>query len=136
MFLLFGRKHLPHTFDERRLKALITLMCDFHILHHNAHGYVVKCPGCKTIKMAFGSVAFSMTLDQFYEFQTLVRLHYGTHSSCIWRGQKRAEIPTANPAITLIYSLEELEALSDLMNEAELALEIERLLNVPDADEA
>jgi len=103
-------------------------MCDYKILHHSADGYVVKCLECGCLKLAFGTTAMAMDEQQFYEFKGVVGEYYNSYKKCVSQTQKRIHIPTALPSISLLYSLDDLEQLSMLLDEAHLSLEIEKLL--------
>lgn len=103
-------------------------MCDYKILHHCADGYVVKCLECGCLKLAFGNTAMAMDEQQFYEFKDAVTEHYRAYRKCVSPTQKRIHIPTALPSLSLLYSLEDLEQLAELLDEAHLSLEIEKML--------
>lgn len=103
-------------------------MCDYKILHHSADGYVVKCLECGCLKLAFGNTAMALDEQQFYEFKDVVTEHYRSYKKCVSHTQKRIHIPTALPSLSLLYSLQDLEQLAYLLDEAHLSLEIEKML--------
>lgn len=104
------------------------IMCDYKILHHSADGYVVKCLECGCLKLAFGTTAMAMDEEQFYEFKKVVCEYHENYKHCVSQAQKRIHIPTALPSVSLLYSLDDLEQLSYLLDEAHLSLEIDKLL--------
>lgn len=103
-------------------------MCNYDILHHNEHGYIVKCRGCENLKVAFGTTTLTLNEDDFYELKYIADACYDRYKNCSCRSQKQIQIPTTTQAITLVYTLEELEKLIQLMDEAYINMEVQRLL--------
>jgi len=103
-------------------------MCDYKILHHCKDGYVVKCMECGCLKLAYGTTVMAMDEDQFYEFKQVIMDYYDTYRKCVSQTQKRIHIPTALSSMSLLYSLDDLEQLSSLLDEAHLSIEIEKML--------
>ena len=105
-------------------------MYNVNILYHNEHGCVAQCNRCKSLKLAFGTTTIVLSDVQFYEFKSVIRDYYVANSWSICRHTRRIEIATSVKSIHLLYSLEELEELCELLNKTELALKMENLLKV------
>lgn len=103
-------------------------MCNYDILYHNQHGYVVKCKQCQHLKLAFGTAALTFNEEQFYDFKHIADGYFELNKSNNCRTQKQIQIPTSHSAVSLVYTIDELERLTDLMEEAHINLEVQRLL--------
>ena len=83
---------------------------------------------CGCLKLAFGTTVMAMSETQFYEFKHVIVEYYHSYKKCVSQSQKRIHIPTALSSISLLYSLDDLEQLAELMDEAHLSIEIDKLL--------
>ncbi len=108
--------------------AYVCPMEDYRVLNHCEHGYVMRCRDCGCIRIAFGTAAVTYTEEAFYTFkQTVARVHT-THKENPYAEQKRFYIPTCEASVTLVYSLLELEALTEMLDESHAALEIKKIV--------
>ncbi len=105
------------------------MKCDYKILHHNEHGYVVRCERCQKIKLAFGTCALTMGRSKFSEFVDTVQKYIDVTPEYGFPHQKRIQIPTTCSEIQLVYTTTEVKNLYDLVEEAYLSLEIEQLFS-------
>lgn len=110
------------------LKSKWTNMCNYDILYHNEHGYVVKCKNCEHLKLAFGTTALTLSEECFYDFKQIADEYFDIHKTCNCRTQKQVQIPTANKAVMLVYTVEELERLVGILDEAHITMEVQKLL--------
>lgn len=110
-------------------------MCNFKTLHFNEHGYVVQCEDCSRFQLAFGNIAVSQTGDEFREFTRLVAHKYGdkTYSGCLHR--KDIYLETAARNLMLVFTPTELKNLNDLLQQAELSVELNKLLKSAEQDD-
>jgi len=102
-------------------------MCVYKKIYHNENGYVVRCGACRHFHIAFGSTVMAHTCDQFYDFIRTIDEHYNANRFCSCRAQKLVQIPTGLRSMTLVYSLEELRKLSELLHRASDRLDKEKL---------
>ena len=102
-------------------------MCSYKTLHHCEHGYVLRCEHCQHLHVGFGTTVQAFTCDQFYEFKAVAEEQYELHRLDRERNRKHIYIATAAKAVTLIYSLHDLERLTALLDKAEERLSIEKL---------
>lgn len=93
-------------------------MCSFKILHHSESGYVIRCQQCQHIHVAFGSTVMAFTLEEFYGFKKTVEEYNFHYSNLPGNNRKQIQLPTANRSISLLYSRNELEKLSSLLDHA------------------
>lgn len=103
-------------------------MCNYDILYHNQHGYAVQCKHCLHIKLAFGTTALTFNEEQFYDFKHIADGYWEINKYQHCRTQKQIQIPTSHSAVSLVFTLDELEQLSAIMEEAHINLEVQRLL--------
>ena len=105
-------------------------MCNYKTLHHNEHGYVVKCNTCKNIQVAFGTTAVAYTEQEFYEFKTSVYEYYNHREFDTCPDFKNNYFKTPTPKVMLVYNLTEVKNLNSLLEEAYIGLEVEKLIEV------
>lgn len=88
---------------------------------------MVRCKQCGNLQVAFGTVVMAFTEEQFSDFVATVSglLHAHRHVAC--RHQKIIRIPTASTSIMLVFSASEVDALAQMLDEADMELEIEKL---------
>ncbi len=102
-------------------------MCSFKFLHQCSEGCVLQCSQCEGIKVMFGTVSIALTQQQFYEFNDIITAYYEDNKlqpencRCIY-------IPTTAKAIHLLFNIKELKALMQLLEEAYLTLEVNKLV--------
>ena len=102
-------------------------MCSYKTLKNNNYGYVLQCNECKHIQVAFSTVVLSFTLTEFYEvIQTVNGLyeHYNLHPC---RDQKIIHLPTANKAVTMVFTITEVRELLHLLIEGRNKLQYKQL---------
>ena len=102
-------------------------MCHYKTLHHCSDGYVLRCEHCKYLHIGFGTTVLAFTTDQFYEFGEAVEEQYERHCNDREQHRKHIYIPTALKSVTLIYSPDDLERLSVLLEKAKEKLSLEKL---------
>jgi hypothetical protein len=106
-------------------------MCKQRTLHHTEHGYVIQCKDCKHLRVAFGSFAITRTTAEFFEFKKTISEFYEMYKYApdIMPEQKCIEIPTPLRSTYLVFSLDELRQLLELINEASTRLESEKFIS-------
>ncbi len=102
--------------------------CTYRVLHHNAEGYIVRCNQCNSISVGYGTTSIAFTEEQFYEFKSLVSDYYEAFKHTSNRNMKQVEIATAARSIKLLFSVNELANISELMEEAHASIAVERLM--------
>jgi hypothetical protein len=102
--------------------------CTYKVLHHNADGYIVRCNQCNSISVGYGTTSIAFTWEQFYEFKSLVTEYYEAFKHNTNPNLKQVEIATAARSIKLLYSVNELAGMLELMEEAHASLAVEQLM--------
>jgi len=103
----------------------------FDVLAECAHGYIGVCPGCHEFNFAYNNVAMTFQEEdmvRFCEWLTGNRFN-PEHQYCSVQGRNIAfRSPLDN--MFLIFKLEELEEINQMLQEAQLVLEARRLASI------
>ena len=102
--------------------------CTYKVLHHTAEGYIVRCNGCNSISIGYGTTSIAFTEPQFYEFKAMVAEYYEAYKHSSNRNLKQVELSTAVRSIKLLYSVNELANIIELMEEAHASMAVEKLM--------
>lgn len=107
-------------------------MCKYKPLHYNRHGYIVRCKSCSHFQIAFGNIA--VTADE-QEFECLTNSVYNfceknNIQSCPHFRNISIKTPASN--VMLLFNNEEIKQFKELLQEAQFALEIEKLIACED----
>lgn len=104
-------------------------MCKYKVLHHNEDGYIVRCNECRHIKVCYKTLVLTLDEAVFYEFREVIMRNYESHRHRICPQQRRIHISTADPSVCMVFCLLDLERLMDMLDEAHMSLEIEKLIS-------
>lgn len=102
-------------------------MCCFKTLYRNDHGYVSKCDSCRHVHIAFGTTVLALNHEQFLSFSETVDAYYESNRNRCSRDQKSIQIPTIVRSIMLLYTVNELEQFTLLLQRAKEKLRKEQL---------
>lgn len=98
-------------------------------LHHNDFGFISQCPKSCCLHLCFGNVACCLKPGELAKWQTDLALLYRRHAPRITDPQARClTLPGAGPHQVLVFTLEEVFLLQDLLTGAELLLEAQEIL--------
>lgn len=104
-------------------------MCQHKVLSHNRNGYIIRCNDCCNFQIGFGTNVISFTPDQFVKFKNSAELQYELLK--IVQGfslSKKIDLPTFSKNVYLILNQNELTKLWELIEEASVMLQLEKLL--------
>jgi hypothetical protein len=104
-------------------------MCQFITLHHNVNGYVVRCADCSHIQVGFGTTAISYSAEEFEELRHNLRQCHDFYQDSPFPEMKCVHFQQMGLQVKLVYSPKEITQLLDLVEMANLMLEIEKTLN-------
>lgn len=102
-------------------------MCNYKVLHQSDNGCVVLCRNCQYLQVMHGTTSISLTQEQFYRYKEIIA-EYISENSHLSAKQHAIYIPISSPAIQLLYSLRDLKELMEILEDAELGLEVEKLM--------
>ncbi len=104
-------------------------MCKPITLHHTKHGYVSWCKQCNHINIAYGTIVFALTPEQFVSFVSLVNADVVQYQGRMCCREKSLMYNTDSSNVNIVLSYSELLVLSDLLINASLLYEAQQILN-------
>ena len=104
-------------------------MFKYKTLHHNEHGYVIKCSQSSPIQIGFGYFALANTENEFAEFGRMINNCYEENKDSFGfvPGQKRIQDSTPPRNMFWVFSLNELKRFTELLSQAHISLELEKI---------
>lgn len=99
-------------------------------LHSNEFGCALRCPGGCCLHVYFGNVALAIKPAELSAWLGTVHQLYNGHALAAAAEPDTRRIALRSPVtnLTLLFSLNELVWLNDLLTSAHLLLEVERIL--------
>jgi hypothetical protein len=105
-------------------------MCQHQALYHKENtGYVVKCPSCNKIQIGYGIVSITFDVTGFENFRYNIENTFCRRQPEMDRHVKSVVIPSPCEGINLLLSLEELETLHCILEEADNEMKALCLIN-------
>jgi hypothetical protein len=100
------------------------------ILSHTENGYILRCRGCHSYRLAFGTSLMCLSQEEFNSFQSEIRYHsdYFPHEG--FYDQKIIHIVLPCKNVCMILNYKELQQLSHMLAEVNLMQEIENILDI------
>lgn len=103
-------------------------MCNTQTLARSADGYIIRCTECNRIQLAFGVVAVTLKPHQFQRLKEYADMEQEYRTEVFpGPGQKCVSLPV-NHTLTLCLTIEELQSLTDLLDQAAGLIAIYELL--------
>lgn len=103
-------------------------MCNHRILAHSENGYIVQCKNCNHYQLAFGTSVICLSAKQYVKFKTVMSSQYEYWQYNGFPNQKNVELPTFSSNTQFVLTFNELEKFKELIEEAEVLLEVDRIL--------
>lgn len=103
-------------------------MCNYKVYHQSEYGYLVRCRCCGHFQLAFGTIAVSLTADQFSEMTVTVNEYHLAYGNDAFRDQKTIRIPAASKAVSIALTVNELDILHNILDESLILLQTDELL--------
>ncbi|WP_118972430.1 DUF6686 family protein [Taibaiella koreensis] len=103
-------------------------MCNTQTLARSADGYIIRCTECNRIQLAFGIAAVTLKPHQFQRLKEYADMEQ-EYRTAVFAGpdQKCVSLPV-NHTLTLCLTLAELQALTDLLDQAAGLITVYELL--------
>lgn len=102
-------------------------MCDFQVLAQNINGYVVFCPDCVAIQLAFGTAMIKAQVSHYEEIVHIVKLEVAERDPSEDPCLKNIVIPLGD-GMMMCLTHHELLKLEQLLNEANAMFETYKIL--------
>lgn len=102
--------------------------CKQTILYQNQYGYVIKCKECNHFRIAFGTFIITQTLSDFLEFRiTISKIRESNKRQIdIASEHKCIELPTSLRNMSWIFSMNDINNLVNILEQACKNIEIEK----------
>ena len=104
-------------------------MCKPITLHHNEHGYISWCKQCNHINIAFGTIVFAISVEQFETFIQLVNTDIIQYEGKVCCKEKSLMYNTDSSHVNMVLCYSELILLAELLNKATLLFQAHQILS-------
>ena len=104
-------------------------MCDTQTLAYANDGYIIRCPQCNRIQMAFGTVVVVTKEKQLKKIKERAELELLCRSTTMQEPDLKSVTIPVTQTTMLCLSRKELEALTELLAQAFALLEVYALLD-------
>ncbi|WP_212001974.1 DUF6686 family protein [Chitinophaga sp. HK235] len=103
-------------------------MCNYQTLYHGQNGYVIRCPHCKGIQLAFGTSVVNLAPEEFSCFADMVvRLSDGKEA-CYPENEKSICLPLPADHVMMLLTPAETGRLASMVMEVRALLEAYQIL--------
>jgi uncharacterized HAD superfamily protein len=102
--------------------------CTYQTLYYSKDGYVVKCVHCNKFQIAFGNVLINLTPEEFQNFRHQTTEKIKDNKFVDFPDQKNITFYTDSHNIMLVFSFSDLEILYEMLQQANLMLEVNNIL--------
>lgn len=104
-------------------------MCNLQVLTHNESGYVVQCEQCRHFQIAFGTTVVCFSGDDIIRFEHIAGETAATWNDDGFPDRKSIYLPLFADQVQLVVSFRELKQLQQMLAEALIMSETNKLLN-------
>ena len=102
-------------------------MCNYQTLYHGATGYVIRCPHCKGIQLAFGTTIVNLDITEFECFKKMVgRLAEDHHHASAH--EKMICLPLPAEDVMMLVTPAEITSLARMTSEVQALLDTYEIL--------
>jgi hypothetical protein len=102
-------------------------MCSYQNLAQSSNGYIIKCPECNSLQLAFGTTVVSMQADEYNELSRVVALEYKLRHSYEDNRAKQISIALTE-SIAICLTKDELEILQEMFCQSAALMETYSLI--------
>jgi len=98
-------------------------------LYEGRKGYVVHCDCCNTFHIAYGTVSFDQTESSLLTLMNVLDFHYQQYENKVHHDCRCIQIVTPFKGFRLLFSINEIESFKEMLSQAYLVFEAERIVN-------
>ena len=98
-------------------------------LYEGSKGYVVHCSCCEMFHIAYGNITFDQTENDLLKFMDILHYNYRQYKGIINPDCRCVQILTPFKGFRFLFSTRELKELGEILNQAYLLYEAERIMN-------
>lgn len=97
-------------------------MCNYQTLYHGATGYVIRCPHCKGLQLAFGTTVVNLDITEFECFKKMVTRLADDQCYAI-ENEKTICLPLPADHVMMLVTPAEICALANMTSEVQALLD-------------
>ena len=97
-------------------------MCNYQTLYHGAAGYVIRCPHCKGIQLAFGTTVVNLDSTEFECFKKMVTRLADDHYLST-ENEKMICLPLPADHVMMLVTPAEITSLANMTAEVQALLD-------------
>ncbi|PSL49963.1 hypothetical protein CLV51_1011305 [Chitinophaga niastensis] len=105
-------------------------MCNYQTLYHGAAGYVIRCPHCKGVQLAFGTSVVNLAHAEFECFKKMVTRLADDHYNST-ENEKLICLPLPADHVMMLLTPKELTTLARMTSEVQALLDAYDILEMP-----
>jgi hypothetical protein len=94
-----------------------------NVLHSSRYGFLVHCPGCDRFQLAYGTFRLSQDKEELRSFARLINRYVYCYLRRVERTKRDIFIDSPFPGFGLIFSVEDLERLNNILQRGLLVLD-------------
>ncbi|MFT5999297.1 MAG: hypothetical protein ACI81P_001755 [Neolewinella sp.] len=106
---------MQHNNDDRSHEA--------NVLHNSIYGFLVHCPSCNRFQLAFGTFRITQDQEELQSFANLINRYVHRYQKRPKRSSRDIFVESPYPGIGLLFSVDDLERLNDMLQRSFLLLE-------------
>lgn len=100
-----------------------------NVLYQDDQGYVVHCACCNCFHIAYGTLSFDQTEDSFLSLMQMLEGYHDLYAKKVNPNCRCVQVPTPFNGFRLLLSTNDLKTFSNMLQEAYLIFQAERLVN-------
>lgn len=105
-------------------------MCQHKLLFRNKFGQITQCGCSARIQLSFGNFVLGLSDIELDVLKTYIpRVYEAEKETATHTRERSIYLSPSIDHLMLAFSIEELEGLMDLLNQASLTLEVQKILN-------
>ncbi|WP_143304738.1 DUF6686 family protein [Chitinophaga vietnamensis] len=105
-------------------------MCNYQTLYHGSNGYVIRCPRCRNMQLAFGTTAVNLSSSEFdYFAKMMARMASDVYPESVQ--EKIMCVPLPAEQVMMLLTPAEVAAIAQITTEVQVLLEAYEILETP-----
>ncbi|WP_326990145.1 DUF6686 family protein [Chitinophaga sp. 212800010-3] len=102
-------------------------MCNYQTLYHGKSGYVIRCPHCKSIQIAFGTTVVNLDANEFEYFRKMT-IHMANDHHYLSDHEKIVCVPLPADHVMMLLTPAEVVELAGMTSEVQALLDTYEIL--------
>ncbi len=107
------------------------MSCNYKILSESKDGLIYKCYGCGAISVVYRNIGIKLNIRTYGQFERALRSAYNAFINKSDNPDLIIKVTTPYEGIDLLFTQEEMEDLLDMINRADLLIQVAQLTQIP-----